>query len=85
MYCFTVFYKTPTELPRRQKKDKIKALKLSFKRLNFNDLYGALGRIRTSDRSVRSRVLYPAELRVHMLLGRGAYGRDLEVERQVDF
>jgi hypothetical protein len=25
---------------------------------------GALGRIRTSDRSVRSRVLYPAELRV---------------------
>ena len=25
-------------------------------------LYGALGRIRTSDRSVRSRVLYPAEL-----------------------
>src|SRR5690606_34019148 len=27
-------------------------------------LYGALGRIRTSDRSVRSRVLYPAELRV---------------------
>lgn len=28
-------------------------------------LYGALGRIRTSDRSVRSRVLYPAELRVH--------------------
>ena len=27
-------------------------------------LYGAPGRIRTSDRSVRSRVLYPAELRV---------------------
>jgi hypothetical protein len=27
-------------------------------------LYGALGRIRTFDRSVRSRVLYPAELRV---------------------
>lgn len=26
--------------------------------------YGASGRIRTSDRSVRSRVLYPAELRV---------------------
>ena len=29
-------------------------------------LYGALGRIRTSDRSVRSRVLYPAELRVRV-------------------
>jgi hypothetical protein len=27
-------------------------------------LFGALGRIRTFDRSVRSRVLYPAELRV---------------------
>ena len=27
--------------------------------------YGALGRIRTSDRSVRSRVLYPAELQAH--------------------
>ena len=27
-------------------------------------MFGALGRIRTSDRSVRSRVLYPAELRV---------------------
>ena len=26
--------------------------------------YGALRRIRTSDRSVRSRVLYPAELRM---------------------
>ena len=26
---------------------------------------GASGRIRTSDRSVRSRVLYPAELRMH--------------------
>ncbi|CAI8827280.1 hypothetical protein EMIT0P4_250004 [Pseudomonas sp. IT-P4] len=29
-------------------------------------LYGALDRIRTCDRSVRSRVLYPAELRVHL-------------------
>ena len=29
-------------------------------------LYGALGRIRTFDRSVRSRVLYPAELRVRI-------------------
>ncbi len=28
---------------------------------------GASGRIRTSDRSVRSRVLYPAELRMHNL------------------
>ena len=28
-------------------------------------VYGALGWIRTTDRSVRSRVLYPAELRVH--------------------
>ncbi len=27
--------------------------------------YGALGRIRTSDRLVRSQVLYPAELRAH--------------------
>ncbi len=30
-------------------------------------LDGASGRIRTSDRSVRSRVLYPAELRMHCL------------------
>ena len=30
-------------------------------------VYGALDRIRTCDRSVRSRVLYPAELRVHLL------------------
>ena len=30
-------------------------------------LNGALDRIRTCDRSVRSRVLYPAELRVHLL------------------
>ncbi len=41
--------------------------------------YGASGRIRTSDRSVRSRVLYPAELRMHreMLLEtvNGASGR----------
>jgi hypothetical protein len=29
-------------------------------------MYGALGRIRTFDRSVRSRVLYPAELRVQI-------------------
>ena len=28
--------------------------------------YGGRGRIRTSDRSVRSRVLYPAELRVRI-------------------
>ena len=28
--------------------------------------YGAPGEIRTPDRSVRSRVLYPAELRAHV-------------------
>ncbi len=34
--------------------------------VHFNhEEYGASGRIRTSDRSVRSRVLYPAELRMH--------------------
>jgi hypothetical protein len=33
-------------------------------------VYGALDRIRTCDRSVRSRVLYPAELRVHVLVPR---------------
>ena len=32
---------------------------------------GASGRIRTSDRSVRSRVLYPAELRMHFNGGEG--------------
>ena len=31
-------------------------------------VFGALDRIRTCDRSVRSRVLYPAELRVHLCL-----------------
>ncbi len=31
----------------------------------YNGEDGASGRIRTSDRSVRSRVLYPAELRMH--------------------
>ena len=31
-------------------------------------LYGALDRIRTCDRSVRSRVLYPAELRVQIVV-----------------
>ena len=31
-------------------------------------VFGALDRIRTCDRSVRSRVLYPAELRVHLKL-----------------
>ncbi|CCW30082.1 hypothetical protein XNC3_180019 [Xenorhabdus nematophila F1] len=31
--------------------------------------YGASRRIRTSDRSVRSRVLYPAELWMHFLNG----------------
>ena len=39
-------------------------------------IYGALGRIRTSDRSVRSRVLYPAELRVRVgLISEVAYYR----------
>ena len=39
-------------------------------------IYGALGRIRTSDRSVRSRVLYPAELRVLVgLISEVAYYR----------
>ena len=39
-------------------------------------VYGALGRIRTSDRSVRSRVLYPAELRVRVgLISEVAYYR----------
>ena len=32
---------------------------------------GAPGEIRTPDRSVRSRVLYPAELRAHCLVSRG--------------
>ena len=37
----------------------------NVKALNFIIVkYGASGRIRTSDRSVRSRVLYPAELRM---------------------
>ena len=34
---------------------------------------GALGRIRTCDRSVRSRVLYPAELRVRFIQVRQNY------------
>ncbi len=34
-------------------------------RLHHTKQDGASGRIRTSDRSVRSRVLYPAELRMH--------------------
>ena len=33
-------------------------------------VFGALDRIRTCDRSVRSRVLYPAELRVQVVFGR---------------
>ena len=36
--------------------------------------YGAPGRIRTSDRSVRSRVLYPAELQAHICRGRELWG-----------
>ena len=39
-------------------------------------VYGALGWIRTTDRPVRSRVLYPAELRVlYCLLSEAAYYR----------
>ncbi len=34
---------------------------------------GASGRIRTSDRSVRSRVLYPAELRMHREVHPGGF------------
>ena len=48
---------------------------------------GASGRIRTSDRSVRSRVLYPAELRMHqgellyysVFPGTGDYLADREI------
>ena len=36
--------------------------------LAVNQKNGASERIRTSDRSVRSRVLYPAELRMHRFL-----------------
>jgi hypothetical protein len=35
--------------------------------------YGAPGEIRTPDRLVRSQVLYPAELRAHLLNGWGLY------------
>ncbi len=38
-------------------------LKKASKSLALNVKNGALGRIRTSDRLVRSQVLYPAELR----------------------
>ncbi len=38
---------------------------IKFRDLPFLLKNGASGRIRTSDRSVRSRVLYPAELRMH--------------------
>ncbi len=51
------------------------SIQLSYRRIYFGNknratfdhdvalmIYGAPGRIRTSDRSVRSRVLYPAEL-----------------------
>jgi hypothetical protein len=36
-------------------------------------VFGALDRIRTCDRSVRSRVLYPAELRVHLEVDKPDY------------
>ena len=47
--------------------------KNNIKNNNLNILDGALGRIRTCDRSVRSRVLYPAELRVRFIQGRKHY------------
>ena len=37
---------------------------------NLEGKNGALGRIRTSDRLVRSQVLYPAELRARIVVGR---------------
>ncbi len=41
------------------------SIQLSYERATIHFLlkYGAFGRIRTSDRLVRSQVLYPAELR----------------------
>ena len=47
--------------------------KITAKNNNLNILDGALGRIRTCDRSVRSRVLYPAELRVRFIQVRQNY------------
>ncbi len=47
--------------------------KLGFSLVFQQATYGALGRIRTFDRSVRSRVLYPAELRVR----RGAHIKEV--------
>ena len=44
---------------------------LKQQRCCYSGEYGASGRIRTSDRSVRSRVLYPAELRMQMAVRRG--------------
>ena len=44
----------------------------------FVDLDGGRRRIRTSDRSVRSRVLYPAELCVHLNLKQLAEGEGFE-------
>ena len=54
---------------------------------------GASGRIRTSDRSVRSRVLYPAELRMHqgellyyiIFAGTGDYLADRETTVRLSF
>ena len=43
------------------------SIQLSYERaLRDSSMYGALGRIRTSDRLVRSQVLYPAELRARI-------------------
>ena len=48
----------------------------SLKHLNTTENYGADGRSRTSDRLVRSQVLYPAELHPHcyLLLRNGGEG-----------
>ena len=42
------------------------SIQLSYERAILNFKNGALGRIRTSDRLVRSQVLYPAELRARI-------------------
>src|SRR5690554_8023219 len=41
------------------------SIQLSYSRLKLVCEFGAAGRIRTSDRLVRSQVLYPAELQPH--------------------
>ena len=55
-------------LPALSEKNKIRTYEKSPHHLMWAFKYGALGRIRTSDRLVRSQVLYPAELRARNLL-----------------